>query len=283
MPYCPKCGERASESDVFCSRCGARLGREPGDLERAGGTAVKASETKDTTSQTVSAQIPKAKEISDKMQGQLKTGVAVKTGFLPLGFILFFCTPTIVVDGKAYRRSWGTHFFELEPGRHTIKIFFGYLFMPECGANSTDVIVEEGKTSRVKYYMPPWIFAKGSIKTEPPTITARVPKSIITVQSAIPTEVPESLITKRPKVAGILSILAGVIELIMGFSLSLFEGNPFGWFAAVAGIIALVSGVYAIRREVWKLALAGAICSLGAFPLGIAAIILLVRSRGEFK
>ncbi|MBA7504184.1 hypothetical protein ES706_02809 [subsurface metagenome] len=283
MPYCPKCGERVSESDVFCSRCGARLGREPGDSERTERAAVKTPETKDAATEVVSAQIPKTKEEGEEIQRQLKTGVAVKTGFLPLGFILFFCTPTIVVDGRAYRKRWGTHFFELEPGRHTIKIFFHYLFMAECGANSTDVIVEEGKTSRVKYYMPPWIFAKGSIKTEPPTITARVPKSIITVQSAIPTEVPESLITKRPKVAGILSILAGVIELIMGFSLSLSEGNPFGWLVALVGIIAVVSGVYAIKREVWKLALAGAICSLVIFPLGIPAIILVVRSRGEFK
>jgi len=260
MPYCPKCGERVNEGDEFCNKCGARLGRELGDLERTERAAVKTPETKDIATQVVSAKIPKAKEEGEEIQRQLKTGVAIKTGFLPLGFILFFCTPTIVVDGRAYRKRWGTHFFELEPGRHTIKIFFHYLFMAECGANSIDVIVEEGKTSRVKYFMPPWIFAKGSIK-----------------------EVPERLITKQPAVAGILSILAGVIELIIGFTLSLSEGNPFGWFAAVAGIIALVSGVYAIRREVWKLALAGAICSLGAFPLGIAAIILVVRSRSEFE
>jgi len=112
----------------------------------------------------------KAKQIiglkrgGDQMQGQVKTGVEVKTGFFPLGFFLFFCTPTIVVDGKAHRKSWGTHFFELEPGRHTIRIFFSYLFMPECGANSIDVTVEEGKISRVKYFMPPWMLAKGSIK-----------------------------------------------------------------------------------------------------------------------
>jgi len=55
MPYCPKCGERVSGSDVFCSRCGARLGTEPGDLERA---AVKTPEAKDTAARVVSAKIP---------------------------------------------------------------------------------------------------------------------------------------------------------------------------------------------------------------------------------
>jgi len=282
MPYCPKCGERVREGDVFCSGCGARLGRELGDLERTERAAVKTPETKDIATQVVSAQIPKAKEEGEEIQRQLKTGVAVKTGFLPLGFILFFCTPTIVVDGRDYRKSWGTHFFELEPGRHTIKIFFRYLFMAECGANSIDVIVEEGKISRIKYYMPPWMLAKGSIKTKQPTVAAEMPKGPITKQVAIPAEIPERLITKRPAVAGILSILAGVIEIIMGSSLSLSEESPFGWVCAL-GIIALVGGVYAIKRKMWGLALAGAICSLLAFPLGIPAIILIARSRGEFE
>lgn len=98
------------------------------------------------------------------MQGQSKTGVEVKAGFFPLAFLFFFCTPTIVIDDIARQKSWGTHFFELELGRHTIKVFFKYLFMAECGLNSIDVIVEEGKISRIKYNMPPWIFAKGSIK-----------------------------------------------------------------------------------------------------------------------
>ena len=98
------------------------------------------------------------------MQEQPKTGVEVKVRFFPLAFFFFFCTPTIVVDGKAHRKSWGTHFFEMEPGRHTVKIFFRYLFMAECGANSIAVTVEEGKINRIEYYMPPWMFAKGSIK-----------------------------------------------------------------------------------------------------------------------
>lgn len=98
------------------------------------------------------------------MEEQPKTGLDVNMGFFPLAWFLFFCTPTVVVDGEPHRRSWGTHFFELEPGRHTIKIFFRYLHMAECGANSIDLTVEEGKISRIKYYMPPWMLAKGSIK-----------------------------------------------------------------------------------------------------------------------
>ena len=282
MPYCPKCGERVSEDDVFCSKCGAKLKKELHDLERMEGAAVKAPETKNTATRVVSAQIPKAKEEGKEIQRQLKTGIEVKMGFSPLAFLLFLCTPTVVIDGRAYRKSWGTHFFELEPGRHSVKIFFHYLLMPECGANSIDVILEEGKFGRIKYYMPPWMLAKGSIKTEQPAVTARMPKGAVTKQATILAEVPEELITKKPTVAGILSILAGVTELTMGISLTLSEGGPFGAFVA-SGIIAVVGGVCAIKRKMWRLALAGAICSLVAFPLGIPAIILVALSRGEFK
>jgi hypothetical protein len=95
-----------------------------------------------------------------------RTGVEVKVGFFPLALFLYFCTPRIEIDGKVHKVSWGTHFFDLPPGGHTIKIYFGYLFMPYCGANSIDVVVEEGKTRKVRYWMPPLIFAKGSIRAE---------------------------------------------------------------------------------------------------------------------
>ena len=100
------------------------------------------------------------------MSPNSRTGVEVKVGFFPLALFLYFCTPRIEIDGKVHKVSWGTHFFDLPSGRHTIKIYFGYLFMPSCGANSIDVVVEEGKTRKVKYWMPPWMLAKGSIRAE---------------------------------------------------------------------------------------------------------------------
>lgn len=92
------------------------------------------------------------------------TGVEVKAGFFPLAFLLFFCTPRIEIDGKVYKKSWGTHFFELPPGTHKITVYFAYLFMARCGENSISVNVVRGAVTRVRYNMPPWMFAKGSLK-----------------------------------------------------------------------------------------------------------------------
>jgi hypothetical protein len=100
----------------------------------------------------------------DAMAEQGMTGIEVKTGFFPLAFFLFFCTPRIEIDGQVHKKSWGTHFFEVSPGTHTITVYFGYFFMSRCGQNSISVNVPAGTVRHVRYNMPPWMFAKGSLK-----------------------------------------------------------------------------------------------------------------------
>ncbi len=95
-----------------------------------------------------------------------RTGVEVKVGFFPLAFFLFACAPRIEIDGQVHKKNWGTHFFPLPTGKHRVRIYFAYLFMPHCGDNSIDVVVEEGRIRKVKYWMPPWMFAKGSLRAE---------------------------------------------------------------------------------------------------------------------
>ena len=99
------------------------------------------------------------------MYGQPTTGLEVKTSFLPLMFLLYLCTPRIVINGQENRRPWGTHFWPLEPGWYNVKVFYPYLFLPQAGANSIDVYVHPGRVTRVQYSMDvPFVFAKGSIR-----------------------------------------------------------------------------------------------------------------------
>jgi hypothetical protein len=92
------------------------------------------------------------------------TGIEVKAGFFPLAFLLFMCTPRIEIDGKVYKKSWGTHFFEVPPGQHRVTVYFGYIFKPRCGENAVSVNVVGGTVAHVSFYMPPWMLAKGSMK-----------------------------------------------------------------------------------------------------------------------
>ncbi len=44
---------------------------------------------------------------------QAWTGLQIETGFFPLSFFLYLCTPTIIIDGVACQRPWGVHYFQL--------------------------------------------------------------------------------------------------------------------------------------------------------------------------
>ena len=121
--------------------------------------------------------------------------------------------------------------------------------------------------------------------------------------------------TWKPTTAGILTIIAGALNLAMGI-LSVtamrgavwpsmghpwFGGMGYGmmgygmmgmsWLGAIGislivlGVISVIGGIFALQRRVWGLALAGAICALFPPPLivlGILSTIFLALSRKEF-
>jgi len=78
--------------------------------------------------------------------------------------------------------------------------------------------------------------------------------------------------TWKPTAAGILCIIAGTIAVIscivftvLGSIIAIFFGIAwpavFGVLSIILGIIAIVGGIYALRRKSWGLALAGSICA----------------------
>ncbi len=108
--------------------------------------------------------------------------------------------------------------------------------------------------------------------------------------------------TWMPLTAGILDIICGawgiffsIILILLGrVILALVQvppavapifmamAIPFG----VLSILAIVGGVFALRRKVWGLALAGSIASLFSpyfFILAIASIVMTAFSKNEFE
>jgi hypothetical protein len=111
---------------------------------------------------------------------------------------------------------------------------------------------------------------------------------------------------------GVLSIIAGAFEVIGGgmlaalvslgipLRLALLPFRPNGWFEhiipvipiglavvgglfLVLGIIAIVGGISALRRNSFGLSLAGAICALPIRLLGLLALIFVSLSKKEFE
>ena len=58
--------------------------------------------------------------------------------------------------------------------------------------------------------------------------------------------------------------------------------HQFGVCVGVLGILAVVGGIFAIRRKRFGLSLAGAICALPLYALGVPAVIFICLSKKEF-
>ena len=116
--------------------------------------------------------------------------------------------------------------------------------------------------------------------------------------------------TWKTKAAGVLAIVSGVLAVSQWVTVAVLEVMALGWLpmgtlaglgavvaaaftiAIGAGIVAIVGGVFALKRRRWRLALAGSICAIFSVvflpilvnvPLAIAAIVLVVLGRGEFE
>ena len=106
-------------------------------------------------------------------------------------------------------------------------------------------------------------------------------------------------------IGGVLSIVSAGISLLWIFGvliseyiryfsgdLPMFSGTTyfiaFGGIrivSLIASILAIIGGIYAIKRKHWWIALVGAAFSLLCFPMifGLTAIILVAISKNEFK
>jgi hypothetical protein len=120
--------------------------------------------------------------------------------------------------------------------------------------------------------------------------------------------------SNNAKVGGILSIVCGGLGVLIGcfyvlmiwlfnflltmpqsygpmkpefpqeffYFIAIFYGG-IGLILALIGVLAIVGGVYALKRKHWGLALAGAIAgSITFFPCGIPAIIFVTLAKEDF-
>jgi hypothetical protein len=90
--------------------------------------------------------------------------IEVKTRFFPLAFLFLFCSPVVEINGEKYRSSWGIRSFDLPEGEYNISIYVPYLFWRRCGENSIKVKTIAGRVTKISFYAPLIVFAKGSIK-----------------------------------------------------------------------------------------------------------------------
>lgn len=96
--------------------------------------------------------------------------------------------------------------------------------------------------------------------------------------------------TPMPAIGGVLSIVsAGISLLIVLWSVALahnfFVFGGLMILTLISSILALIGGIFAIKRRYWIVALLGAVASILSFAgiPGIAATVLIAMSRKEFR
>ena len=103
--------------------------------------------------------------------------------------------------------------------------------------------------------------------------------------------------TWKGTTAGVLTIIGGIAGIAIGALVAFLGGGGFlygipgleliagiGAGIIALGIIALIGGIFALRRKIWGLALTGAIFALfPLFFLGIPAIIFIAMAKNEFS
>jgi uncharacterized protein DUF2510 len=98
-----------------------------------------------------------------------ESGISVRMKFRPLAFLLYFFKPKMHIDdGYAIDQSWGTYFFPVQPGRHTVRCYVPYLFYRTMGDNSVTVDVAPGQVVDVQWCAPWLAFIKGSFSVTGP-------------------------------------------------------------------------------------------------------------------
>ena len=60
--------------------------------------------------------------------------IALDLGFFPLIWMLYFCTPKIVINGAMERRAWGKHTLPMPAGVYQVTISFQYGLMSNAGS-----------------------------------------------------------------------------------------------------------------------------------------------------
>ena len=90
--------------------------------------------------------------------------IDVNLNFFPLAWFLYFVEPIVEINGEISKKAWGTHSFELNPGKHVVRIYFSYMGKKECGLNKIELHLAPGETKKIAYYMPPFLASKGGLK-----------------------------------------------------------------------------------------------------------------------
>ena len=85
------------------------------------------------------------------------TGVELTTKYFILSFLIVIFPLTLNIDGQEITGKWGTQFYPVQPGNHTVTVSWKAYWLVPVNKATTTVSIAEGQTARLRYYAP-WLF-----------------------------------------------------------------------------------------------------------------------------
>jgi hypothetical protein len=85
------------------------------------------------------------------------TGIELTTKYFILNFLIVIFPLTINIDGQEIKGKWGTQFYPVQAGNHSVTVSWkAYWFLPVNKATTT-VSLADGQVAPLQYYAP-WLF-----------------------------------------------------------------------------------------------------------------------------
>jgi hypothetical protein len=98
---------------------------------------------------------------------QAPTGIEVRAKVFPLAFLVYLFKPTVEIDGQPIPAKWGTQFIPVQPGTHSVSLYYRYLFFKRANAATTQATLSEGQVLQITYKTRWLVFLPGKIDVQP--------------------------------------------------------------------------------------------------------------------
>jgi hypothetical protein len=86
-----------------------------------------------------------------------QTGIELSTKYFFLNFLIVIFPLTITVDGQNIKGRWGTNFYPVPAGNHSLTVSWKlYWILPVC-KGKMQVSLAEGEVAKLRYKSP-WLF-----------------------------------------------------------------------------------------------------------------------------
>ena len=85
------------------------------------------------------------------------TGIELTTKYFILNFLIVIFPLTINIDGLETAGRWGTQFYPVQPGTHTVTVSWKLYWLVPVNRATTTVSLAEGQIARLQYDAP-WFF-----------------------------------------------------------------------------------------------------------------------------